>query len=113
MKNLICLSAWLLSTLILYPASITLAFKSNSKNVAGYIVRYGSYESGVSSSVDVGNVNTYEMTTIIENKKYWFYVTAYDKDRNESEKSELLEYTLVNKPKEIKLAKPVISIIKK
>ncbi len=55
-----------------------------SASVAGYIVHYGPSAGTYTSTVDVGNVTTRTVSSLVEGSKYYFAVAAYDASRVES-----------------------------
>ena len=68
-----------------YAQSVTLAWDSNAEpDLAGYIVYYGTASRNYPNSVDVGMVNSHEVTNLMAGQTYYFAVTAYDSQRNES-----------------------------
>ncbi len=68
-----------------HAANVTLAWDSNAEpDLAGYVVYYGTASRSYPNSVDVGKVNSYELTDLESGRTYFFAVTAYDSQRNES-----------------------------
>ena len=66
-------------------ANVTLAWDSNAESdLAGYIVYYGTVSRNYPNSVDVGMVNSYQVTNLTAGQTYYFAVTAYDSQGNES-----------------------------
>ncbi len=66
-------------------ANVTLAWDSNAEpDLAGYIVYFGTVSRNYPTSVDVGKVNSYEVTNLAAGQTYYFAVTAYDSQGNES-----------------------------
>ncbi|MDO8335764.1 MAG: MopE-related protein, partial [Candidatus Saccharibacteria bacterium] len=53
-------------------------------DLSGYIVHYGTESGNYISSIDVGNVNTYTISTLTAGVRYYFSATAYDTSGNES-----------------------------
>ena len=84
--------------LILFSSSacavqITLAWDSNDEpDVAGYIVYYGMQSRYYDYDVDVGNYNSVTISGLVEDVMYYFAVTAYDNEGNESDFSEEISY---------------------
>ena len=66
-------------------AQVTLAWDSNDESdVAGYIVYYGTQSRYYDYDVDVGNYDSVTISGLIEDVMYYFAVTAYDDEGNES-----------------------------
>jgi len=78
-------------------AQVTLSWAANTDpGVAGYKFYYGNASRTYETPVDVGNVTRYTFTGIEKEKTYYFSLTAYDTNKNESEFSEELEcFTLI------------------
>jgi hypothetical protein len=62
-------------------------------NLAGYKVYYGTTP-GVYTSVDVGNVNSYQVNNLTTGQKYYFTVTDYDSKGIESAYSSVVSKTI-------------------
>jgi hypothetical protein len=74
-------------------ADVTLAWDPNDEpDVAGYIVYYGTASRDYNYDVDVGNYNGCTISGLAEDKAYYFTVTAYDAEGNESSYSEEIAY---------------------
>jgi hypothetical protein len=58
-------------------------------NLAGYKVYYGSTP-GIFTSVDVGYANSYQVAGLTKGQTYYFAVTAYDTNGNESDYSTIV-----------------------
>jgi fibronectin type III domain protein/HYDIN/CFA65/VesB family protein len=59
--------------------SLTLAWDANiESDIAGYIVYYGTTSGSYTSSVDVGNVTSYMMTSLADGQRYYFALKAYN-----------------------------------
>jgi len=58
-------------------------------NLAGYKVYYGSTP-GVYTSIDVGYSSTYQVVDLTKGQMYYFAVTAYDTNGNESDLSTIV-----------------------
>ena len=101
MKSLQMKSVLVLLVLIfmLIPVSllakdVTLSWDASPSNVTGYLVYYkikydnlpfdGTGADQGSSPIDVGNVLTFTLTGLLDNTLYYFAVTAYDSQSNES-----------------------------
>ncbi|NOR79890.1 MAG: hypothetical protein GQ529_03520, partial [Methyloprofundus sp.] len=54
---------------------------SPSSNVGGYILSYGKSSGNFTSSIDVGNTTTYNISGLQEGDKYYAAMKAYDVDR--------------------------------
>jgi hypothetical protein len=84
--------------LILSPAfacavQITLAWDSNVEpDVAGYIVYYGTRSADYDFDVDVGDYDSITISGLVEDVMYYFAVTAYDAEGNESDFSEEITF---------------------
>jgi hypothetical protein len=94
---------FLLTVLFLLPffiptaqaAQITLAWDRNSEpNIAGYIVYYGYRSRYYTDSIDVGNWHSATISGLINGETYYIAVTAYDSQRNESDFSGEVTYTV-------------------
>jgi hypothetical protein len=72
---------------------ITLAWDSNVEpDVAGYIVYYGTRSGDYDFDVDVGDYDSITISGLVEDVMYYFTVTAYDAEGNESDFSEEITY---------------------
>ncbi len=84
--------------LILFPSlacavHITLAWDPNDEpDVAGYIVYYGRQSRDYDYDVDVGDYNSVTISGLVEDVRYYFAVTAYDSEGNESDFSQEIAY---------------------
>jgi len=79
-----------------HSARIQLSWAAPTKNadgtaltdLAGYKLYYGQYSRQVNGvyeySMDVGNLNSYTITSLTDGTLYYFAVTAYDTSKNES-----------------------------
>jgi len=75
----------LLSPMVAYGASVTLAWDANTEtDLAGYNIYYGTASRNYSQSIDVGNTTQYTLTNLGDDVTYYFAATAYDEDNNES-----------------------------
>jgi len=64
---------------------IKLAWDSNTEpNLAGYKIYYGTTTGTYDNSIDVGNVTTYDLTSLPQGQTYFIVATAYDTSNNES-----------------------------
>jgi hypothetical protein len=75
-------------------AQVTLAWDPSSGPVAGYNVYYGTSSGNYDYSVDVGNFTSCTISGLQEGETYYFSVSAYDSNFNESELSEELIHTI-------------------
>ena len=82
-----------LSVMILFPfcisglhaADVSLAWdRHRDPNVAGYQVYYGLSSRNYFAIVDVGNKTTHVVTGLLNDRRYYFAVTAYDAKKTES-----------------------------
>src|ERR1700681_2914941 len=65
------------STSMLHAATAT--WNPNPEtNIAGYILSYGTLPGSHPTSIDVGNVTTWQITTLAPGQTYYFVVQAYD-----------------------------------
>jgi len=72
---------------------ITLAWDSNVEpDVAGYIVYYGTRSGDYDFDVDVGDYDSITISGLVEDVMYYFTVTAYDAEGNESDFSAEITY---------------------
>jgi hypothetical protein len=66
-------------------AQVTLAWNANTEpDLAGYKLYYGLSSGSYQLSVDVGNVTSYTLSSLLEGRIYYFVVTAYNLSLNES-----------------------------
>ena len=81
-----------------YGAEVTLAWDANiEEDLDGYVLYYG-IDSGVyTEAVDVGNITEYSLTGLEEDVVYYFAVTAYNRNDNESKFSEELSHVISGK----------------
>jgi hypothetical protein len=72
---------------------ITLAWDSNVEpDVAGYIVYYGTQSGYYDFDVDVGDYDSITISGLVEDVMYYFAVSAYDTEGNESDFSAEITY---------------------
>lgn len=101
---LLVIFAFALSADIAFAGSATLSWNANTEtDLAGYKIYYGTSARtgtnpgsattqplpkcglcGYSTSVNVGNVRTYTISSLTNNTTYYFSVSAYDTSNNES-----------------------------
>ena len=89
------MTAWplILASAIAYSATMTLAWDANSEpEVTGYKVYYGAESGNYSYAVDIGNYTSCTVSDLEPGKTYYFAVTAYDIENNESAFSEEIQY---------------------
>ena len=77
-------------------AHVTLTWNASTGPVAGYMVHYGETSGSYQYSVDVGNNTSCTISGLDLHKTYYYAVTAYDSDNNESDYSEEISYTISN-----------------
>ncbi len=78
-----------------HAADVILQWDANTEtDLAGYKVYYGTVSHNYSDSVDVGNVTSYMIAGLVEGQTYYFAVTAYDNQNNESSYSNEISYTI-------------------
>jgi len=76
-------------------AEITLAWNRNSESdIAGYIVYHGYRSRYYTESIDVGNWPSATISGLVDGETYYLCVTAYDSQRNESDFSDEINYTV-------------------
>ena len=67
-----------------YSAQITLEWQASSGDVAGYNVYQGTSSRDYDVTLDVGNWTGVTIADLAEDEAYYFAVTAYDSEDNES-----------------------------
>ena len=66
-------------------APVTLSWSRNSESdISGYKIKYGTASRAYTTSINVGNVTTYTLTGLMAGRTYYFAVSAFDKNGNES-----------------------------
>ena len=83
---------------LIHPSSfafhLTLEWDPNiDKDLAGYIVYYGTTSRDYQYDVDIGDETSVTISGLVHGKKYYFAVTAYDIDGNESAYSAEIAYS--------------------
>lgn len=74
-----------LTSAIAFSATITLAWDTNSEpDVAGYKIYYGTESREYIYVVDIGNQTSCTISDLVTGEVYYFAVTAYDMNDNES-----------------------------
>ena len=89
MRNLIVTSLILFLSLLfsstVSAAQIRLAWDPNTESdLAGYLVHYGTASRSYGTPINVGNVTSYTVTGLTPGVRYYFAVTAYDTEYDES-----------------------------
>lgn len=80
-------------------AQVTLAWDPNQEaDVAGYRVYYGTCSSTYPFMVDAGNQASCTITSLESGQTYYFAVTAYDSQGNESDFSSEVQYSVPSVP---------------
>ena len=69
---------------------------STQPNLAGYKVYFGTTSRNYSHTIDLGQVNSYQVGNLQDGVKYYFAVTAYDIDGNESKFSNEVSNAVVS-----------------
>ena len=85
--NSALLAFWgvLICTAISYAAQVTLEWDANSEpNISGYNVYYGKASRDYDVTLDVGNWASVTIADLEDNAIYYFAVTAYNTDGDES-----------------------------
>jgi len=76
---------WLLLFGNVHAFSVKLQWDPNTEpDLAGYKLYYGTASQNYSHTIDLGQVNSYQVGNLQDGLKYYFAVTAYDIDGNES-----------------------------
>jgi hypothetical protein len=69
----------------IYSAKVKLNWDlSKEKNIAGYKIYYGVSSGNYGSYIDVGNRTSYTITDLVSGLTYYFVITAYNNNGNES-----------------------------
>ena len=93
------LCTFYLIPLITYASTVTLAWDQNPESdLAGYNIHYGTSSRNYDYSVDTGNSPSCTISGLQEGTTYYFAVTAYDSQANESDFSEEIAYTMPMPP---------------
>ena len=72
---------------------LTQEWDSNvDEDLAGYIVYYGTASRNYKYDVDIGDRTSVTISGLVDGKKYYFAVTAYDEEGNESAYSAEIAY---------------------
>ena len=67
-----------------YSAQVTLEWQASSGDVAGYNVYQGTSSRDYDVALDIGNWTSVTIADLAEDEVYYFAVTAYDSEDNES-----------------------------
>ena len=67
-----------------YSAQVTLEWQASSGDVAGYNVYQGTSSRDYDVTLDIGNCTSVTIADLAEDEVYYFAVTAYDSEDNES-----------------------------
>jgi hypothetical protein len=71
---------------------ISLAWSPGDETALGYKLYYGSSSQNYAQSVDVGNNSSHTVENLKQGQTYYFAVTAYDAEGNESTYSNEINY---------------------
>ena len=86
--NIIFVAAFLLSFVYsvraVYSAQVTLDWEASSGDIAGYNVHQGTSSKDYDVTLDVGNWTSVAIADLEDGEAYYFSVTAYDLEGNES-----------------------------
>ncbi len=102
---LICLTALLIVPLsfpkIIHAAQVTLEWDAVIHPLLeGYVVHYGTYSGDYDASLDVGNWTSCTIADLDENETYYFAVTAYSTEGEESDFSNEVSNSSSNSSKD-------------
>ena len=67
-----------------YSAQVTLECETSSGDIAGYKVYQGTSSRDYDATLDIGNWTSVTIVDLAEDEAYYFAVTAYDLEDNES-----------------------------
>jgi chitinase len=91
----VCSMLLLLLATNAFAAPVTLAWNAvSAADLAGYVLYYGYGPGNYTLSLDVGNYTTTAVSGLDQGKTYYFVVTAYGVDGNESAFSNEVGYTV-------------------
>ena len=83
----------LLSPAVICADQVTLAWDPNLEpDIGGYILYYGTQSRNYDYDVDVGDYTSITISGLVEDVTYYFAVTAYDFEGNESDFSTEITY---------------------
>jgi hypothetical protein len=96
LSAILCLTVtFTVNTTEAHAVGCTLAWDPNTEpDLAGYKVYYGKSSGIYSNMIDVGNQTHCEAPNLVDGQTYYFSVTAYDIDGNESAFSEEISHTI-------------------
>ena len=84
-----------LSASTVFAQTVTLRWDPNSEpDLAGYIVQYGTQSGNPSTSIDVGNVTSRQISGLQAGRTYYFRVRAYNESAQQSPPSSEVSYTV-------------------
>ena len=78
------LVSFVCSVRAVYSAQVTLEWQASSGDVAGYNVYQGTSSRDYDVALDIGNWTSVTIADLAEDEVYYFAVTAYDSEDNES-----------------------------
>ena len=81
----------------------------NDTDLAGYKVYYGTQSNSYNNVIDVGNVNLYTTPALVPGVTYYFVVTSYDNEGNESQYSSVIVVTIPSPDTTAPIAPTIIS----
>ena len=79
-----CLLSFVCSVRAVYSAQVTLEWQASAGNVADYNVYQGTSSRDYYVTLDVGNWTSVTIADLEDGEAYYFAVTAYDSENNES-----------------------------
>ncbi len=101
-SRILSILLFLLIPVFLHSASVSVSWNSNTEpDLAGYQVYYGTQSMNYTNLVDVGNVTEYVVHGLEIGTTYYFAVTAYDENWNESDYSEEVVYQVADTDKPV------------
>ena len=93
--RVICMAILLLPFSIFAANGVTVSWQANSEaDLAGYKIYYGTSSRSYSVCIDVGNTTQYPINQLTVGQTYYFAVTAYDYNGNESQHSDEKSYQI-------------------
>ncbi|MBC2696402.1 MAG: fibronectin type III domain-containing protein [Desulfobacteraceae bacterium] len=112
MKKRIIVTSWIIVILLILPCivfagSVMLTWKASPElDLSEYWVYYGTSSHVYGPSIPVGNVTSYTVSELDEEKTYYFSVTAVDTSGNESGYSVEITVTMLSIPPDIAITTP-------
>ena len=79
--------SFLCSVQAVHSAQVTLEWEASPGDAAGYNVYQGTYARDYDVKLDVGNWTSVTIADLVDNETYYFAVTAYNADNDESDYS--------------------------